>query len=119
MESTAIDALTALAQPTRLRVFRRLLNAYPDRIAAGDIARGCKVPHNTMSTHLAILARAGLVTMRREGRMMYCSADLDGFRALMRFLMRDCCRGRAEVCAPLIAELTCCVPAKRKEKVDA
>jgi DNA-binding transcriptional ArsR family regulator len=55
----AIEALTALAQRTRLEVFRRLVKAHPDEIAAGEIARACKVPHNTMSTHLAILTRAG------------------------------------------------------------
>lgn len=117
-ELTAIGALTALAQPTRLKVFRRLLNACPDEIAAGEIARACRVPHNTMSTHLAILTRAGLVAVRREGRMMHYCADLDGFRSLIGFLMRDCCNGRAEICAPLVAELTRCAPARKKrEKV--
>ncbi len=116
--STAIEAFTALAQPTRLKVFRRLLKAYPDQIAAGEIARNCKVPHNTMSTHLAVLTRSGLVAARRDGRMMYYSADLDGFRSLVSFLMRDCCNGRAEICAPLLAELNCCVP-NRKEKLRA
>lgn len=114
---TAIEALTALAQPTRLKVFRRLLNAYPDQIAAGEIARACKVPHNTMSTHLAVLTRGGLVAVRRDGRMMYYGADLDGFRSLVGFLMRDCCNGRAEICAPLLAELSCCVPSKKRERV--
>jgi len=114
--TTAIESLTALAQPTRLQTFRHLLNAYPDRIAAGEIARACKVPHNTMSAHLAVLTRAGLIGVEREGRMMHYGADLDGFRALMRFLMHDCCKGRAEICAPLIAELTCGVPARKKEK---
>ena len=106
----AIEALTALAQPTRLEVFRRLLKGHPDEIAAGEIARACKVPHNTMSTHLAVLTRAGLVGVRREGRMMHYRADLDGFRSLIGFLMRDCCNGRAEICAPLVAELNCCGP---------
>jgi arsenate reductase len=116
-EITAIEALTALAQPTRLHAFRRLLKAHPDQIAAGEIARACKVPHNTMSTHLAVLMRAGLAAVRRDGRMMHYGADLDGFRALIGFLMRDCCNGRAEICAPLVAELSCCVPAMRQEKV--
>jgi len=109
--STAIDALAALAQPTRLAVFRRLIQAHPDEIAAGEIARGCDVRHNTLSTHLAILARAGLLAVRRDGRMMFYRADLDSFRALVGFLMRDCCNGRAEICAPLMAELACCAPA--------
>ena len=109
--STAIDALAALAQPTRLAVFRRLIQAHPDEIAAGEIARDCDVRHNTLSTHLAILARAGLLAVRRDGRMMFYRADLDSFRALVGFLMRDCCNCRAEICAPLMAELACCAPA--------
>jgi ArsR family transcriptional regulator len=116
-DKRAIEALTALAQPTRLGVFRRLIKVHPDEIAAGEIARACKVPHNTMSTHLAILARAGLIGMRREGRAIYFRVKLEGFRSLVGFLMRDCCGGRAEICAPLIAELTCCVPAQMRERV--
>ena len=113
----AIDALTALAQQTRLNVFRRLIKAYPDEIAAGEIARACKVPHNTMSTHLAVLARANLIRLRREGRAIYYGVNLEGFRSLIGFLMRDCCAGRAEICAPLIAELSCCVPTRKPERV--
>lgn len=113
---TAIDAFSALAQETRLSVFRRLVEAHPDEMAAGEIARALRVPHNTMSTHLAILERAGLVTARREGRTIYYGADLDGLRSVVGFLMRDCCDGRAEICAPLLAELTCCVPSRKREK---
>ena len=112
----AIEGLTALAQPTRLDAFRRLINVHPDEILAGEIARACKVPHNTMSTHLAILSRAGLVAARREGRMMHYSADIEGFRAVIGFLIRDCCNGRAEICAPLLAELTCCAPPVTRRK---
>ena len=119
VKSNAIEALTALAQSTRLNVFRRLIKIHPDPMSAGDIARACKVPHNTMSAHLAVLTRAGLISVRREGRMTHCMADLDGFRALIGFLMRDCCQGRMEICAPLIAELNCCVPSKTREKADA
>jgi ArsR family transcriptional regulator len=115
--SSAIEAFAALAQATRLKVFRQLLNAYPDQIAAGEIALRCKVPHNTMSAHLAILTRSGLVAVRREGRMMYYGADLNGFQSLVSFLMRDCCNGRVEICAPLLAELNCCIPSKKREKV--
>jgi DNA-binding transcriptional ArsR family regulator len=117
--STAVEAFAALAQPTRLKVFRQLLKAYPDQIAAGEIARNCKVPHNTMSTHLAVLTRSGLVAARREGRMMYYCADVHGFQSLVSFLMRDCCNGRAEICAPLLAELNCCIPSKKREKIRA
>src|SRR5262245_42578254 len=112
----AIEAFAGLAQPTRLTVFKRLIKVHPDEIAAGEIARVCKVPHNTMSTHLAVLLRAGLVNMRRDGRTIYYGANLDGFRSLISFLMRDCCHGRAEICAPIINEIACCIPAKPKER---
>jgi ArsR family transcriptional regulator, arsenate/arsenite/antimonite-responsive transcriptional repressor len=115
-ETVAIEALTALAQPTRLNVFQRLIKVHPDEMAAGEVARACNVPHNTMSTHLAVLTRAGLIDGRRAGRMMYYRADLDGFRALIGFLMRDCCHGRAEICAPLMEELSCCTPTTARRK---
>jgi len=119
MEQTqAIDALAALAQPTRLAAFRRLVAAYPDAVPAGDIANACTVPHNTMSTHLAILTRAGLLSVTRESRSMLYRANLEGFRALVAFLTQDCCTGRPEICAPLLVplEAACnCQP----EPVDA
>jgi ArsR family transcriptional regulator len=117
-EKISIEALTALAQPTRIDVFRRLIKSYPDEITAGEIARQCKARHNTMSTHLAILTRAGLLTVRPNGRMMHYSANLKGFQSLMDFLLQDCCQGRAEICAPLVASLNCCLPAKDRKKVN-
>jgi DNA-binding transcriptional ArsR family regulator len=101
-EHAAIESLAALAQSTRLRVFRHLVRAHPEPVAAGDLARALGTPHNTMSTHLAVLSRAGLVTAKRESRSMFYSADLDGFRALVAFLTRDCCCGRPEICAPIL-----------------
>jgi ArsR family transcriptional regulator len=112
--SKALAALTALAQPTRLAAFRRLLAAYPEAVPAGEVARRCKVPHNTMSTHLAALTRAGLVAVQRNGRGMNYRAELDGFRALVTFLTRDCCKGRPEICAPMLADLADpCRPSER------
>jgi DNA-binding transcriptional ArsR family regulator len=104
-ESTAIEALAALAQPTRLAVFRHLAAAYPGEVPAGDIARHCDVPHNTMSSHLAVLTRAGLTTASRKGRVVSYRADLGRLGDLVSFLARDCCEGRPELCVPLIAEL--------------
>lgn len=63
-----------------------------------------------MSTHLAVLTRAGLIHAKRESRSIYYRADLDALRAVTVFLMKDCCGGRPDVCAPLIAELTPCCP---------
>ncbi len=105
-ERAAIESLTALAQSTRLSVFRHLVRAHPEPVAAGELARILGTPHNTMSTHLAVLARAGLVVQKRESRSMLYSADLDGFRALVAFLTRDCCCGRPEICAPILESLS-------------
>jgi ArsR family transcriptional regulator len=109
MESnTAIAALSALAQGTRLDVFRLLVQHEPNGVAAGDIARQLNVPQNTMSAHLGILARAGLVRSERHSRSIVYRADLGGLRALTLFLVKDCCAGSPELCAPLLAELTPC-----------
>jgi DNA-binding transcriptional ArsR family regulator len=72
-------------------------------MAAGDIARKLKLPHNTLSFHVAILARAGLVAARKEGRSILYSVDLEGTRALLDFLVEDCCRGRPELCGTIAA----------------
>jgi DNA-binding transcriptional ArsR family regulator len=99
----AVDALAALAQDTRLAAFRLLVAAGGDGHPAGEIARRLDVPHNTLSTHLAALHRAGLVQARRESRQVIYAADTAGIRALLDFLLRDCCGGRPELCAPLPA----------------
>lgn len=96
-----IEGLGSLAQSTRLLAFRHLLAAHPDSLPAGEIARRCEVPHNTMSTHLTILTRAGLVTVERQGRVMNYRADVRSFRGLIRFLTTDCCNGRPELCGDL------------------
>ena len=66
-EATALEALASLAQPTRLAVVRRLLARYPASIAAGELAKACDAPHNTMSSHLSILTRAGLIEVEKSG----------------------------------------------------
>ncbi|WP_440982813.1 ArsR/SmtB family transcription factor [Shinella sumterensis] len=109
--NTAIAALAALAQTTRLETFRFLVRHEPDGVPAGELARLLDVPQNTMSAHLATLARAGLVTSERQSRSIIYRADLQGLRDLTLFLLKDCCGGSIELCAPLIAELTpCCTP---------
>ena len=120
MESEqAILALAALAQSTRLDVFRLLVKHQPAGLAAGDIAKALAVPQNTMSSHLAILSRAGLVTARRFSRSIIYRADLNAFRAVMLFMVKDCCDGRPEVCAPLIEDLTPCFSPARKKRAYA
>ena len=107
----AIAALSALAQPTRLDTFRLLVSREPEGVAAGELARLIDVPQNTMSTHLAILAGAGLVRGERHSRSITYRADLERFREVTLFLLKVCCGGRPEVCAPLIADLMPCCPA--------
>jgi len=105
-----IAALAALAQPTRLETFRLLVKHEPDGVPAGELARLIEVPQNTMSAHLAVLARAGLIVGERHSRSIIYRADLARFRAMTLYLIKDCCGGRAELCAPLIADLTPCCP---------
>lgn len=109
METTeTVLALAALAQPTRLEVFRLLVKHEPGGLAAGDVARELAVPHNTLSAHLSVLARAGLVSSQRQGRSIVYRAEIAALRAVMLYLATDCCGGRPELCAPLVAELTTC-----------
>ena len=113
MESIeAIAALAALAQSTRLETFRLLVRREPEGVPAGELARLMEVPQNTMSAHLAVLARTGLVRGERHSRSIIYRADLDRFREVVTFLLKDCCGGRPEVCASLLAELTPCCPPK-------
>jgi DNA-binding transcriptional ArsR family regulator len=109
--SEAIDALGALAQASRLKVFRLLVRQGPSGMAAGDIARALDVPPNTLSSHLAILTRARLVTARKEGRSVIYAMDAAGTRALLSFLVEDCCRAEPNVCDQLIqSALAGCCP---------
>jgi ArsR family transcriptional regulator, arsenate/arsenite/antimonite-responsive transcriptional repressor len=94
----ALAALSALGQPTRLEIFRLLIRREHEGLAAGAIADAVGAPHNTLSTHLAILARAGLVRGAREGRSIVYRADIEGMRDLISFLVTDCCDGHPELC---------------------
>lgn len=106
----AILAFSALAQTTRLEVFRLLTEHEPDGLPAGEVARRMGVPHNTMSAHLAILSRAGLIKSERQSRSIVYRARLEAVRRLAGFLVQGCCGGRPELCAPLIADLLPCCP---------
>ena len=101
-----IAALSALAQTTRLDTFRLLVSREPDGVAAGELARLVGIPQNTMSAHLGILARAGLVRGKRQSRSITYRADLERLREVTLFLLKDCCGGHPDFCAPLIADLT-------------
>lgn len=119
MESNdAILVLAALAQATRLDVFRLLVRHEPEGLAAGDIARSLAIPQNTMSSHLGILTRAGLVVAKRSGRSIVYRAGLDRLQQVMLFMLNDCCGGKPEICAPVIESLAACQPVK-KAKANA
>ena len=110
----ATRALGALSQETRLKAFRLLVRSGAEGIAAGKIAETLDIPHNTMSTHLANLVHAGLVTSRRESRSVIYSIDFEGTRELLAFLVEDCCQGQPEVCLPVLESILpgCCAPAQ-------
>jgi ArsR family transcriptional regulator, arsenate/arsenite/antimonite-responsive transcriptional repressor len=107
-----IAAIAALAQSTRLDTFRLLVSREPDGVPAGELARLMEVPQNTMSAHLAVLAHAGLVKGERQSRSIIYRANLARFREVALFLLKDCCGGRHDICAPIIPDLTPCCPAQ-------
>jgi DNA-binding transcriptional ArsR family regulator len=99
METTdAIKALGALAQETRLAIYRLLVQAGPEGRAAGTIGEELGIPPATLSFHLAQLAGAGLIRPRQEGRFIFYSADFGAMNALVGFLTENCCGGNA--CGP-------------------
>ena len=104
-EQSILAVLAALAQPTRLQTFRLLVAREPDGVPAGELARLIEVPQNTMSAHLSTLAQAGLITGERRSRSIIYRADLARFRDTILYLLKDCCGGRPDVCAPLIADI--------------
>ena len=100
--------LAALSHPTRLEAFKLLVEHEPDGLATGQLVEASGLSQSTFSTHLALLARAGLVTADKRGRHQIQRACIPALRDLMLFLAKDCCKGRPDLCEPLLAELTCC-----------
>jgi DNA-binding transcriptional ArsR family regulator len=94
----AIEALAGLAQEHRLRVFRLLVREGPVGLPAGRIAERLGIPASTMSSHLAQLERAGLLSSRRDQRRIIYAVDIEGIRKLLAFLIEDCCQGHPEIC---------------------
>lgn len=112
----AIALLSALAQPSRLEIFRLLVRYLPYGLPAGDIARLLAIPHNTLSTHLALLEQAQLVLSRREGRSIIYVAHRNRALALTAFLLADCCSLTREACELTAATgATPPFPAKRED----
>jgi DNA-binding transcriptional ArsR family regulator len=114
----AVKALAALAQETRLSIFRLLIQAGPEGVAAGMIGERLEVPPATLSFHLKELAYAGLVSSRQEGRFIYYSADYEQMAALMTYLTQNCCRGMPQECVTVMeTALSCCSPQQTKRKL--
>lgn len=107
-EDSALTALAALSHPTRLQAFRLLVRHEPDGLPTGALVEASGLSQSTFSSHLAVLAKSGLVIAEKQGRQQIQRASMPSLVALMTFLAKDCCGGRAELCEPLMAELTCC-----------
>jgi ArsR family transcriptional regulator len=119
MESKqAVAALAALAQETRLSVFRLLVEAGPAGLPAGVIGQRVAVPAATLSFHLKELSYTGLVISRQQGRFIYYTADFERMAALMSFLTQNCCRGMPDKCLSIVETALgrCCEPPKTKRK---
>lgn len=118
----ALAGLSALAHDGRLSIFRLLVKAGPDGLAAGDIAQRLNTQPSTMSAQLLVLSNAGLVHARREGRSIIYAADFGKMGALLEFLTKDCCGGRPEICAPLVTNMraavenNCCPPPRKRRR---
>jgi DNA-binding transcriptional ArsR family regulator len=114
---TAVIALAALAQETRLSIFRLLVEAGPEGAAAGRIGEALEVPGATLSFHLKELARAGLVKSRQERQFIYYAVDFERMAELMTFLTQNCCKGMPQACLSVVAtELSRCCASTEKPK---
>jgi ArsR family transcriptional regulator, arsenate/arsenite/antimonite-responsive transcriptional repressor len=114
---SAVTALAALAQGTRLAIFRLLVEAGTEGVAAGRIGETLSVPGATCSFHLKELARAGLVTTRQDKQFIYYAVDFERMAELMTFLTQNCCQGMPQSCLSTVeSALGRCGPSPRKAK---
>jgi ArsR family transcriptional regulator len=114
----AVSALAALAQETRLSIYRLLVEAGPAGVAAGRIGEALKVPGATMSFHLKELVRTGLVCARQDRQFIYYAVDFARMAELMTFLTQNCCHGMPRECLTVVETALgrCCAPSKSKPK---
>jgi DNA-binding transcriptional ArsR family regulator len=112
----AVEALGALAQETRLAVFRLLVQAGPEGVAAGEIALKTGAAAQTLSFHLKELSHASLVTSRQEGRFIFYSANFERMAALMTYLTQNCCQGMPQECLTVMETALgrSCAPSRPK-----
>jgi ArsR family transcriptional regulator, arsenate/arsenite/antimonite-responsive transcriptional repressor len=115
---TAVLALGALAQETRLTIFRLLVEAGPEGLAAGRIGETLKVPGATLSFHLKELARTGLVSSKQEKQFIYYAVDFERMAELMTYLTQNCCQGMPQECLTVVETALgrCCPPQSKSKK---
>ena len=115
---TAVLALGALAQETRLTIFRLLVEAGPEGLAAGRIGETLEVPGATLSFHLKELARTGLVSSKQEKQFIYYAVDFERIADLMTYLTQNCCQGMPKECLTVVETALgrCCPPSKVKPR---
>ncbi|MEM6312111.1 MAG: helix-turn-helix domain-containing protein [Pseudomonadota bacterium] len=101
MESIVANRLSILGHPHRLAVFRLLMRRYPDRVPATELAQALDLKPNTLSTYVNALMQAGLITQERVGTSLRYAVHMEAAGATVDYLLRDCCRGRPEICSPL------------------
>lgn len=118
-EAQALDAFAALSQQTRLQMVRALVFAGPEGMAAGAVGEAVGASSSSASFHLAHLERAGLVNSRRAARSIIYSANYRSLAGLVEFLMRDCCQGHPEVCAPAFRLAAACCTTAEGNAADA
>jgi ArsR family transcriptional regulator len=116
-KQNVVSALAALAQDSRLEVYRLLVQAGPEGMCAGDVSSALKLVPNTLTFHFDRLREAGLVTVRRDGRSMIYAARFDTMNALLSYLTENCCQGRADQCAPVECKTPALAMARQKETV--
>ncbi len=104
-QQDAVKKLAALAHEGRLALIRLLIQAGPEGLPAGELARKAETNNSTMSAQLLVLANAGLVQSRRQGRFILYSASYSAMQSLLGFLLQDCCCGSSAICTPLLRDL--------------
>lgn len=114
----ALAALAALAQDNRLDVYRLLVRAGPAGMQAGNVSGALKLAPNTLTFHFDRLRRAGLVTVRREGRSMIYAARYDTMNALLGYLSENCCAGSADSSSSVDEKSPASAKVRRKERVS-
>ena len=114
----AVAALSALAQETRLSIYRLLVEAGPEGLSAGRIAELLKVPAATLSFHLKELSHSRLISSRQDKQFIYYAADFERMAELMSFLTQNCCQGMPQACLTVVEAALgrCCASPKRTRK---